>query len=149
MRLAVVLVAALLGACAGSAASASADPWKIDGAVRDLPPDIERAEGRRGENGGTVFDPSSVHIEEGVAYRFSLGHCGLLSPVDVDGSFWEATQGFDVDGRPIDLSGDAEMINATSGVLAVVGDEMRFRTESGAVVHFARLFGPKEFGACD
>jgi hypothetical protein len=137
----------LLTACA-SAASSPTDPWTaISGPEREMPPDIEDAEGRPGPNGGTVFRPSSVPIQHGVPYRFSLGHCGLLSPVDVDGSFWDAVDGVK-DGRPLDLESDAEMVNATEGVFAVIGDEARFRTTSGAVVRFERHPGDKEFAAC-
>ena len=113
-----------------------------------MPPDIEDAEGRPGVNGGTVFRPSSVPIEHGVPYRFSLGHCGLLSPVDVDGSFWDALDGMTAGGAPLDLEGDAEMNHATDGVFAVIGDEARFRSASGAVVRFERHPGDKEFVAC-
>ena len=142
------LMTLVLAGCGAAGEAPTSDPWTIEGAVRDLPPDIERTEGRPGENGGTVLESSSVQIEEGTAYRFSLGHCGLFSPVDLDGSFWDAVEGHDADGRPIDLRTHVEMINATSGLIAVVGDEARFRTDSGLVVRFERVFGSKEFPAC-
>ena len=148
------LVATLLLAVAGCAADAgsppeSTDPWAAIGeAVRDMPPDIERAEGRIGPTGGTILEPSSVQIEEGVAYRFNLGHCGLYSPVDVDGSFWDAIEGVDPDGGPLDLDTDGETINATGGLIVVIGDEARFRTETGSVIRFERHFGEKEFPGC-
>ena len=41
------------------------------------------------------------------------------------------------------------MINATGGVIVVIGDEMRFRTDSGSVVRFERHAGEKEFPGCD
>lgn len=113
-----------------------------------MPPDLERVEGRRGPGGGTILEPSSVPIEHGVAYEFNLGHCGLRSPVDVDGSFWDAVDGMASDGGPLDLDADAEMINATPGVIAVRGDEARFRTESGSVVRFERHAGDQEFPGC-
>ena len=40
------------------------------------------------------------------------------------------------------------MINATAGVIVVIGDEARFRTESGSVIRFARHDGEKEFPGC-
>ncbi len=71
----------VLGACsadavptetaAGFAGISTSDP-------RDLPLNFEsREDGRPGLNGGTVFDPISAPIDEGVAYLFDLGHCGL------------------------------------------------------------------------
>jgi hypothetical protein len=137
-----------LGACAAPAASEPSDAWTITGPPRDLPPDLERAEGRPAPGGGTILQPSTVRIEQGVAYRFSLGHCGLASPVDLDGSFWDPIDGFTADGQPLELVSDPEMINATGGVIAVIGDEARFQTESRAVVRFARHFGEKEFPGC-
>ena len=58
---------------------------------------------------------SRQRIDEAVAYRFSLGHCGLLSPVDVDGSFWDPIDGTDPAGAELDLETNGEMINATAG----------------------------------
>ena len=116
---------------------------------RDLPISLGSREGEPGPNGGTVFEPLSDAIEKGAPYRFSLGHCGLSSPIDVDGSFWDPIDGVSASGAELDLANDAEMINATSGVILVIGDEMRFRTASGSVVRFRRHDGAKEFAACD
>jgi hypothetical protein len=115
----------------------------------DLPPAGDFAEGRPGLDGGTLLDPVSQPIDEAVAYRFSLGHCGLFSPVDVDGSFWDAVDGRNPAGDALDLETSGEMINATSGVIVVIGDEMRFRTDPGSVVRFERHAGEKEFPGCD
>ncbi len=115
----------------------------------DLPPTGAFVEGRPGPNGGTLFDPVSPRVDEAVAYRFSLGHCGLLSPVDVDGSFWDPIDGRDPAGAELDLETNSEMINATAGVIVVIGDEMRFRTDSGSVVRLERHDGEKEFPGCD
>lgn len=142
-----VLIGAL-AACAVEPAP-SVDEWTIRGEVRDLPADIERAEGRRGPTGGVLFEPSSVPIDHGVPYRFSLGHCGLASPVDVDGSFWDPIDGVEPGGTRLDLTADSEMINATSGIIAVIDDEARLRTDSGTVVRFARHAGTKDFPSCD
>jgi hypothetical protein len=118
--------------------------------ARDLPLNVEsREEGRQGTNGGTVFDPISAPIDDEVAYRFDLGHCGLLSPVDLDGSFWDPLDGVTSSGAQLDLAGDPEMINAAAGAIVVIGDEMRFRTALGSVVRFERHEGEKEFPGCD
>ena len=116
--------------------------------VRAMPPGGPFVEGRIGPTGGTIFDPSSAALEPALAYRFSLGHCGLHSPVDVDGSFWDAIHGVAPTGQPLDLESDSEMINATSGVIVVIGDEARFRTDTGSVIRFARHEGDKEFPGC-
>ena len=41
------------------------------------------------------------------------------------------------------------MINATAGLIVVIGDEARVRTESGAVVELERHEGEKEYPGCD
>ena len=116
---------------------------------RELPVSVGSREGEPGPNGGTVFEPLSDAIEHAVPYRFSLGHCGLHSPIDVDGSFWNAVEGITAAGARLDLASDGEMINATSGILVVIGDEARFRTGSGSVVRFERHPGDREFPGCD
>ena len=92
--------------------------------------------------------PFSAAVEDGIPYTFNLGHCGLQSPVDVDRSFWDPIDGVKPNGQPLDLGMDNEMINATAGVIVVIGDEARFRTASGSVVRLARHAGDKEFPAC-
>ena len=138
-------VAFVLAACAAP----PDDGWNVEGPPRDLPPDLDRPEGRPGPNGGTLLDASSAPVEHAVAYRFALGHCGLASPIDLDGNFWDAVDGLTAASQPLDLETDPEMINATGGVIAIVGDEARFQTESGSVVRFARHAGEKEFPGCD
>jgi hypothetical protein len=104
----------------------------------DLPPAVD----------GGGLGASSAPIRDGVAYTFNLGHCGLQSPVDVDGSYWDALDGTAPNGQALDLEADVEMINATPGVIVVIGDELRLRTESGSLVRFARHDGDKEFPPC-
>jgi len=115
----------------------------------EMPPGGPFAEGRPGEAGGTILAPVSAPIAPATAYRFSLGHCGLSSPIDVDGSFWDPVDGLDAGGARLDLEGDSEMINATAGFFVVIGDEARFRTESGSVLTLERHDGQKEFPGCD
>jgi hypothetical protein len=144
----------MLAACA----SCATDPAPIEsslsfddvavGGAREMPPGGPFPEGRIGPNGETILQPASAEIEDGVAYRFSLGHCGLLSPVDIDGSFWDELDGTTANGQPLDLGADSEMINATAGVVVVIGDEARFRTESGSIIRFARHEGDKGFPGC-
>lgn len=146
-----LLLAVTLAACAGEAASPeppSFDTISTDGA-RDLPPSDPFVDGRPGEKGGTILDPGSTSIEPATAYRFSLGHCGLFSPIDVDGSFWDPVEGRTPSGAPLDLDGDPEMINATAGFFVVIDDEARFRTESGTVLELQRHDAEKEFPGCD
>jgi len=131
---------------AGAACSADPDPTDpFDdvgiGDARPMPPNGP-------VSSGPPFGPSSAAIEHGIPYTFNLGHCGLQSPVDVDGGFWDPIEGVTPAGQPLDLGTDAEMINATAGVIVVIDDEARFRTASGSVIRFARHEGDMEFPAC-
>ena len=146
-----LLLVGALAACSAVAASPeppSFDTISTDGA-RDLPPSGPFVDGRPGESGGIILDPISTSIEPAIAYRFSLGHCGLFSPIDVDGSFWDPVEGRTATGARLDLDGDPEMIKATAGFFVVIGDEARFRTETGTVLELRRHDGQKEFPGCD
>lgn len=146
-----VMTLMLCASCATDAAptdsSLSFEDIAADGA-RDMPPGAPFEEGRIEPNGDTVFEPVSADLVDGVPYRFNLGHCGLHSPVDLDGSFWDELDGVTANGQPLDLEGDGEMINATAGVIVVIGDEARFRSETGSIVRFARHQGEKGFPGC-
>ena len=141
------VVALALAACS-AAVPDLLDGWPPLEAGRELPP-VAEYHGEPGPQGGTVLEPASVPIEHGVSYRYVLGHCGLASPVDLDGSFWNAVDGTSSAGAPIDLETDPEMINATAGAVAVIGNEAQFRTDSGGLVRFTRHDGVKEFPGCD
>jgi hypothetical protein len=147
----VIVLAIVTTACAGEAPvpdPPSFESVSTTGAT-EMPPGEPFAEGRPGETGGTILRPVSAPIAQATAYRFSLGHCGLSSPIDVDGSFWDPIDGLTAAGGPLDLESDGEMINATAGFFVVIGDEARFRTESGSVLSLERHEGEKEFPGCD
>jgi hypothetical protein len=146
-----VTLLALGSACAAEAGpDATPDAFAAvsAGEARPLPPGAPFVNGRLGPAGGTIFSPTSAPLEHGMPYAFSLGHCGLGSPVDADGSFWDAVDGIDPAGRPLRLERDNEMINQTSGVIVVIGDEARFRTDTGSLIRLERHAGEKEFPGC-
>lgn len=68
--------------------------------------------------------------------------------MDADGSFWDEVGGVNANDQAIDLAADGEMINATPGLLIVLGDQAFFKTDSGTVVTFARHDADKEFPGC-
>jgi hypothetical protein len=101
-----------------------------------------------------LFDvePASVRgIPEDVVFSLTLGHCGLGSPIDVDGSVWDPVGGLDAFGEPIDSEEEVgELINATavSAIIASVG-RLDLRTPLGSVVVLARHDGPRDYPGCD
>ncbi|MET0773240.1 MAG: hypothetical protein ABWZ82_09160 [Candidatus Limnocylindrales bacterium] len=96
--------------------------------------------------------PSSRReLAEGDIIPFALGHCGLGSPVDVDGSLWEPVGGADARGGPIDSEAEiGDLINATPGVVMLVTHErLDYRSdEAGVWVVFRRLPGPWRYPGC-
>jgi hypothetical protein len=152
IALAVLAITGLAGCGAPAAPSESASTFAFGSRddARELPAPApgDPAEMRPGANGGVILDPTSVPIEHRQPYQFNLGHCGLSSPVDLDGSFWDEVELVDANGQPIDRQTDTEMINASTGVVIVIGDDAFFRTELGSVVTFRRHEGEKEFPPC-
>ena len=92
--------------------------------------------------------PADIGI--GVPVPFTLGHCGLLSPIDLDGSFWQPVGGTDADGGPIEGDDEvAELINATSGQLVLTGpDEAVFTTTMDSRIQLVRAAGAVDYPLC-
>jgi hypothetical protein len=73
---------------------------------------------------------------------FELGHCGIWSGIDVDGSFWDPVGA--VNGAHSDLINSARATFVlTSSVTATL------RTEGGLMLQLVRHDGPKYLPACD
>jgi hypothetical protein len=77
----------------------------------------------------------------GAEVAIELGHCGLASGIDVDGSFW----------NPIGIIPEhPDAINAARATFTLAASGLAtIRTEGGLVVQLARNAGPKHFPACD
>ena len=83
---------------------------------------------------GKVF-PASAPVEEGVQYRFELGHCGIDDLIDFDGSFW------DPEGPLPDAPFAA---NEDEGIMTLIAeDRARYESLGGGVVTFVRHDGPR------
>ncbi len=78
----------------------------------------------------------------GPTLRFSLGHCGLDSPIDVDGALWDPVGAIDADATAA--------INAADGEFRRTGPTMaEFVTATGFRVALARHEGRKSVPLCD
>jgi hypothetical protein len=106
-----------------------------------LPPGISTA---------SLPPTSSPGVPVGQPIPFRLGHCGLHSPVDIDGSLWQAVSGHDAAGGPIE--GDAEtveLINEAEGLLTIVtADRAEFRTWASTLIVLRRAPGEVEYPLC-
>lgn len=111
-----------------------------------LPDDL-----RLGQGDIAVAPVSPTGLATGLAMPFDLGHCGLFSPVDLDGSLWEPVGGVDRQGGPIDTAAEVgDLINGTPGAVMLVSPErLDWRaTSSGVVVVFRRLPGGRDYPGC-
>ncbi len=92
----------------------------------------------RGPDSITLLPISPSGATVGVAYGFDMPHCGILSPIDVDGSFWDpvdraSSSGFD------GLPGTFRLDSHTTAT---------FMTTGGQVLKLGRHAGSKAFGFC-
>jgi hypothetical protein len=89
-------------------------------------------------------------LEIGEERDFTLGHCGLGSPIDIDGSLWDPSGGQNGAGGALNEAQSGELINATSTVIKLESeDRMVMRTPLGAVIVLTRHDGPRDYFLCD
>ena len=100
----------------------------------------------------SVEPTSTESLEIGQPIEFSLGHCGLWSPIDLDGSLWQADGGVTPTGAAIAGDDDAvigELINETPGTFVIVSeDAAHFTTVNGTILSLARAPGAVDFPLC-
>jgi hypothetical protein len=78
-----------------------------------------------------------------------LRHCGLASPVDVDGSLWDPKSGHDGHGGPLTDDQVADVINEGPADFTLVEEGIaRLVTEHGAVITLWRREGSRRYSAC-
>jgi hypothetical protein len=76
----------------------------------------------------------------GVPYRYDMPHCGIKSPIDVDGSFWDA-DGIEPDS--VEFDGTSGSFRLTTPTTAT------FTRSDGALLELFRHDGAKRFSYCD
>jgi hypothetical protein len=87
-----------------------------------------------------ALPPSSPRAVVGQV-PYSLGHCGLGSGIDIDGSWWDPVGFVDID--------HPDAINAASATVTSTGrDTATLRTDGGLVVALVRHPGPKSLPLC-
>lgn len=88
---------------------------------------------------GNIVSPTSPQAEPGKPYAFELGHCGIKSPIDFDGSLWQPAIPPTTDDVYQPLRGTITLISA---------EEAEFRAELGARFVLRRLAGPQRVDDC-
>jgi len=93
-----------------------------------------------GPDGLTLTPISVPGALIGRAYRYDMPHCGLFSPIDIDGSFWD----------PINVGGDLTRFDGQAGTFILVDrDHATFTTsEERHTVTLVRHEGPKQYPFC-
>ena len=93
----------------------------------------------RGADSITLLPISPTGAVVGADYAYDMPHCGINSPIDVDGSFWDAVgvapTSVDFDGSP----GTFRLVSLT---------EATFTASDGRILHLMRHAGAKEFRPC-
>jgi hypothetical protein len=133
-----------------SGAVGSVEPTDVEAPLtRPLPPQLAFLEPDLNSGIPTAtVKPESSQVTEGERSGFSLGHCGLASPIDYDGSLWDVVGAQDLSGGPLTEAQIGDLINQTQGVIVVEGDRGEFLSRSRALVELRRHQGAKEYPLC-
>ena len=141
MRVAALAVVLALVAGCSSLPSPTPGPTAWGDKVPEAAPEAVAAQPvvSRGSDSITLLPISPAGAAVGVAYAYDMPHCGINSPIDVDGSFWDAVgvpaDSVDFDGR----TGTFRLASPT---------EATFTASDGNLLHLVRHTGAKEFRIC-
>ena len=133
------VIALAISACASPVPSASPVAWTDR--VPEAAPEVIAAQPviARGPNSVTLLPISPTGAVVGTDYAYDMPHCGINSPIDVDGSFWDAVG---VPPTSVDFDGHPGTFRLTSATDAT------FTTSDGRVLRLVRRVGAKEFPGC-
>ena len=93
----------------------------------------------RGVNSITLLPISPSGATVGIAYGYDMPHCGINSPIDVDGTFWDA----------VGIAPDSVDFDGQPGTFRLAShDAAEFTRSDGRVLTLVRHEGPKEFRFC-
>lgn len=149
-RLLIVAVALILAAACGGTPSPNPDSTAPPPRpVLPLPAELAGIP-QAGETSVEIGPQSpDAELELGLERDFVLGHCGLASPVDLDGSLWDPIGGDNGVGGELNDPQRTELINATRTVIVLISDDrLEMLTPLGALITFARHDGPRAYLLC-
>ena len=88
--------------------------------------------------------------EVGQAQQLTLGRCGLGSPLDFDGSLWNATGGHNGNGQAPTQEQVNDVTNATPVTIMLISPLAAvMTTQNGGVVYLDRHEGARAYFLCD
>ena len=115
-----------------------------------LPDDLGRVPGAADPSAELIAQTPSGELTLGEARNYLLGHCGLISPIDIDGSLWDPIGGHNGAGGPLTEDQQGDLINATpTTVVLIDAQTMEMLTSHGALVTLTRHDGPRRYFLCD
>ena len=143
IRLLVAPLISLVVACS-SVPAPTQDPARVAWGARVPEPAPEAVAAQvvvaRGPNSITLMPISPTGAAIGIPYAYDMPHCGINSPIDVDGSFWDAAG----------IPPDAVEFDGTQGSFRLLTrDTALFSRNDGRVLQLVRHVGPKAFPYCD
>ena len=116
-------------------------PPRIEGVSLEVAPGGEITLADSVPQPAAIIQPASPRDGPGPS-AIDLGHCGLQSPIDYDGSLWDPVG--EIDGNA------PEAIGAAQGqIVLVAGERARFQSIGGFTVDLLRRIGPKAYVMCD
>lgn len=134
----------LLVACAAPSPTPT-----LQATLRPLPEDLS---GVPQPGFSTTLQPHSEPgtVPPGAEVGIHLGHCGLSSPIDLDGSLWDPIAGDDGQGGPLTGGQRGELINATLVTLMMLEpDRAQLQTPLGALITLVRHHGARAYNICN
>ena len=138
-----LLAALLMATMAGCSTIAYRTPAPVVW-TQDVPaPDVATIQAQpviaRREGHLTLLPISPTGAVIGTDYGYAMPHCGIGSPIDVDGTFWD----------PAILPADPVQFDGSPGTFRLTTlNTATFTDATGAVLHLVRHVGAKEFGYC-
>ncbi len=94
---------------------------------------------RKGSDSITLLPISPPGATIGAAYLYTTPHCGINSPIDLDGSFWDA----------VGIAPDSVDFDGRQGTFRLAShDSAQFIGSDGRTLDLVRHAGAKEFRLC-
>ena len=146
MRYHLLLVGVMLVSVACGGPSPSPTPAPTPAALVPLPAGLSGIPGPADTTAEISAVSPADELQVGDERDYELGHCGLGSPIDIDGSLWDPL------GTKFVLTEaqSGELVNATRVAIALVSeDSMTLTTPAGAELTLARHEGPRRYFLCD
>ena len=139
MRAVAALAFALLVAGCSPLAVTSPVVWGSQVPTPDPSAAADQSVVARGPDSITLSPISPSGASIGVSYGYTMPHCGIHSPIDVDGSYWDA----------IGISPDSVDFDGRAGLFRLLSNDAADFTETdGRVLNLVRHVGSKEFRLC-